>query len=551
MKPGAELHRDAARAAPRETRGHADRARRAPRRARPWLPTRCRVAGARADGRGPGDSPRQGAAVAHPRTGGEEKLLKNAGDARGARAAPRRRRVATRRTAQLAARPRGRVRAPAARPEVAAAVCPEVHGDRPSSGRRSVSGPRGRGARPFVRGWSTRQRARSRAPPCEARDQARRGRADAADDLPAGTSATSYARQVRHGAAGEAAGPTAAAPKTVGPAAGSRPATGGRWQRPRPVAQESAVGRELTDAEQFRATATHLRGEYTRASTTLAHAGLGVAARRRAVTVAPVGGGERRAIATALHPAPPATSASGGAAVAEPGRDEPAGAHRRRHARGVQRRAGRARSPSRTTRPARSRGRSRAARARRRRRARPSQPRRTAPRSAAAANAQSASPSRSRPIRVGSLARARRPSRPSLASASAHIHGAGASAAAGTSQTRTSVQASAAPRLRGRPSSVSSIPMCQSSMSHVSAHHAANAPARRRNGSAPRERERRPRRRAARRPTRASGARSRAARGARRSCAAGWRRGSARRRAARSARRAAARAARAPTARRR
>ncbi len=72
-----------------------------------------------------------------------------------------------------------------------------------------------------------------------------------------------------------------------------------------------------------------------------------------------------------------------------------------------------------------------------------------------------------------------------MTNASAHIHGAGAAAAAGTSHTRASVHASAAPRLRSRPSSVSTMPMCQSSMSHVSAHHAANAPTRRRNGSAP------------------------------------------------------------------
>jgi len=75
---------------------------------------------------------------------------------------------------------------------------------------------------------------------------------------------------------------------------------------------------------------------------------------------------------------------------------------------------------------------------------------------------------------VGSPRRASAPSRPSLASATAHIHGCGLVAAAGTSQTRSSVQASAGPRLRGSPSSVSSMPMCQSSISQVSAHQTAN-----------------------------------------------------------------------------
>ena len=193
-----------------------------------------------------------------------------------------------------------------------------------------------------------------------------------------------------------------------------------------------------------------------------------------------------RAVASALHAAPAITSASGGAAAAEAGRDEAAGAQRRRDARRVQdARVGRA-APSRTRPRARSRGRapSRASSpaagaapepaaahraAQRRRRERPvgeplevaPEPRRLAARGRGARRAR----------------RWRTPARTSTAPAS--------SAAAGTSQTRASVQASAGPRLRGRPSSVSTMPMCQSSMSQVSAHHAANAPARRRNGSRP------------------------------------------------------------------
>ena len=115
---------------------------------------------------------------------------------------------------------------------------------------------------------------------------------------------------------------------------------------------------------------------------------------------------------------------------------------------------------------------------------RPSQPRRRAPRSAALAKAASARPSRSRP-EPGRRRRAREPAvEPVGRDAPARTsRAAGRSAAAGTSQTRASVSGSAAARLRGTPSSVSSIPMCQSSMSQVSAHHAANAPSRRRNGS--------------------------------------------------------------------